>query len=158
MNNGKKSRKVLFIATALTIVALVSILGTYAAVLLGTFNGGTVTIGGVNSSSTVTYSTTNNATATWTTTLQQNTGSAWYARLEVIGGYTGSVTVTWQLQQNSGSGWTNQGSALTTNVVLTGSAQDIYASSDGTVTNNQNWGTLSTGGGSYRVTATVDSA
>jgi hypothetical protein len=160
MNKGKKSRKLLFIATALTIAALISVLGTYAAILLGQFNGGVVTIGGVSSSSIVTYCTTNNATATWTPTLQESTpGSAWYARLEVSGGYAGNVSITWQLQQNSGTGWTGVTDAsVTTYVVLTGSSQDVYASSDGTITNNQNWGTFTTSGGSYRVTATVDAA
>jgi hypothetical protein len=161
MNKEKKSRKLLLIATVLTIAALVSVMFAYAAYLLGTFNGGEVTIGGINSSSTVTYSTTNSASATWTATLNQTVGSDWYARLEVTGGYTGNVTITWQLQQNTGSGWANvsgTGTTVTTNnVVLTGSAQDVYASGNGGITSNKDWGTLTTSGGAYRVTATVDS-
>ena len=75
MNNGEKSRKLLLIATAITIVALVSVMYAYAAVLLGTFKGGEVTIGGV-ASGTITYCTTNSAGATWSTTLQGNVSSS----------------------------------------------------------------------------------
>ena len=47
MNRTKRSKKLLLIATTLMIIALASVLTVYATVLLGTFTGGTVTVGGV---------------------------------------------------------------------------------------------------------------
>ena len=159
MNKGKRSRKILFIATAMTIIALASVLSAYAAVMLGQFQGGEVTIGGIGSSQgTVTYSSTNNASATWSTTLSESsTASSWYARLELSSTYTGAVSITWQLQSNPGSGWSNVGSPITTSVTLTGLSQNVYASSDGTITSNMDWSSLATTQGSYRVTVTIES-
>ena len=58
MNNKKKSRKLLLITTALTIVALASVLFVYASVTLFTATGGNVTVSGVTTG-TIDYSTTN---------------------------------------------------------------------------------------------------
>ena len=157
MNQMKKSRKLLFAATLLTIVALATVLGVYAAVLLGTITGGTVTVGGVSGS--VTYSSTNSTSATWSSTLQPTAGSEWYARLEIIGGYNGLATVTFQLQRNTGSGWSNVGSAITTSqITLLGSSQIVYASSDGAITSNFDWGQDTSSGGAYQIIVTVNSA
>ena len=52
----------------------------------------------------------------------------------------------------------NTGTPITTSAItLTGSTQDIYASSDGTITNNFNWGT-ELAAGTYQIVATVNSA
>jgi hypothetical protein len=160
MNKWKKSRKLLFIATALTIVVLALVLSVYAAVLLGTFQGGKVIVGGVGSSS-VTYSTTNATDGTWTSTLTAGTVSSdWYSRLEISESntYSGPVTITWQLQiESSPDTWTNVGSTVTTTVTLTTGAQDVYASTNGLITGNTDWGSSITSAGTYAITATVDS-
>jgi hypothetical protein len=158
MNNRKKSRKLLLITTVVTIIALALVLTTYAAVLLGTFQGGEVTIGGVSSSQgTITYNAANNVGGSWTTTLQQSSGS-WYARLELTSTYNGPVTITWQLQIDTGSGWSDvSGATVTTSATLTGTGQDVYASATGASTGNQDWSQYATNQGTYMVTATVDS-
>jgi hypothetical protein len=157
MNHTKKSRKLLLVATTLMIIAMASVLTVYATVLFGPFTGGTVTVGGVSSGS-ISYSGTNDVGATWTSTLSAATGADWFAMLEITGGYHGSATVTFQLQQNTGSGWSNFGTAFTTGTItLSGSSQNIYASSDGTITGNKNWGTGLTGA-AYQIIVTVNSA
>ena len=128
------------------------------AALLGTFPGGEVTIGGVASSA-VTYSLDNSA---FSTTLEPAGASTpWYTRLEIsTGDYSGPVTITWQLEQKTApSTWTTvAGADTTTDVTLAGTAEDIYASSDGQSTGNYDWSTEVTELGTYRVVATVDSA
>lgn len=160
MIKGKKSKKLLLITTVMTILALVSVVAT-AAVLLGTYQGGAVTIGGVGSG-TITYSTDNSAGATWTTTLQSgSTSTPWFTRLEIstANTYSGPVTISWQLQQQTGpSTWSSVGSPVTTTTTLISGAQIVYASADGLITANTNWSTIATGAGTYRVTATVNSA
>lgn len=156
MNTRKKSRKLLLVATTLMIIALGSVLTVYAAVILGQFTGGTVTVGGV-SSGTVKYSLANVEPGSWSTTLSAGTGTAWFARLEISGGYHGSATVTFQLQQNTGSGWSDFGTAFTTGTItLSGSSQTVYASSDGNLATNKDWGTGLTGA-AYQIVVTVNS-
>ena len=108
----------------------------------------------------VTYSSDNNPSGTWSTTLTTDPGNSWYTRLEITGGYTGSATVSFQLQEQTDSTWQNTGSPVvtTSGVTITGSAQTIYASSDGGNSNNFDWSTIATSGGTYRVVATVNSA
>lgn len=156
MNKGKKSRKLLLITTVLTIVALAVVLSVYAVVQLGIINGGTVTVGGVTTG-TISYNI-NNSTS-WSTTDPQPSGS-WYAQLAINSGYAGPVTITFQLQTDASGGWANVNSAtVTTNtIVLTGSGQNVYASTIGTQTSNQDWSTYATTAGAYRVTATINSA
>ena len=156
MENGQKSRKLLLVATVVTVLALSSVLVVFAAVL-GTFNGNAVTVNNV-ASGTVTYSTDNQITWNANPAALNVTGSL-YTRFELsTTSFTGTAHVTWQLQTDN-SGWTNMGNAITTVVTLTGSSQTIYASSDGNSANNQNWiGTpYITTGGSYRVIVTVAS-
>lgn len=139
------------------IIGLASVLTVYAAVMLGEFTGGTVTVGGV-SSGTVKYALTNVEPGSWSTTLSAATGTAWFSRLEISGGYAGSATVTFQLQQNTGSGWSNFGTAFTTGTItLSGGAQTIYASNDGGLAGNKDWGTGLTGA-AYQIIVTVNSA
>ncbi len=156
MNNRKKSRKLLLITTVLTIVALATVLVVYAAVSLGTINGGSVTVGGVTSG-TIAYSTDNDPSGTWTSTLSQPSGS-WYAQL-TVDSYQGPVTITWQLQSYGTGSWEPvSGATTSTTVTLTGALQYVYASSNGGNTGNLDWSTVVPGGGTYRVTANVASA
>ena len=158
MKYEKKSKKLLFVATAVTILALASILTVYAAVLLGTINGGNVTVGGVTSG-TITYNTAADGSGTWADTLEKPTGS-WYTKLAVTGGYTGPVTITFQLQTYT-TGWAPvSGATITTNVIqLNGGAQSFYAIADGvTLLGSRDWSSDVTSGGTYRVIATINSA
>jgi len=160
MNNRKKSRKLLLITTVLTIVAIATTLVVFAAIS-ETFNGNAVTVNDV-ASGTVTYSTDGGSTYSASPSAF-NVGGSLYTRFELSSStYIGSATVTWQLQEDDSGTWTNVGSSVYTTLTLTGSAQTIYASDDGSSTgnlvSNQNWGLDITSGGSYRVTATVASA
>jgi hypothetical protein len=152
---AKKSKKLLYISTALMIVGLAAVITVYAAVTLGTITGNTVTVGGVTSG-TITYNTQADGSGTWSTTLQPS--SSWYAKLTVNGGYTGPVVITWQLESYASGSWANAGAPVTTSVTLTGATQDIYATANGAITNNLDWSTLATTGGSYRLTAVIASA
>jgi spore coat protein U-like protein len=116
----------------------------------------------VDLSTVVRYSLDNNATGSWTDTIEpSNSSSSWYSRLEISAGdYSGPVTVTWQLQQKTGSSeWTDvAGGDTTTTITLTGAAQNIYATSDGLwATSNYDWSTDVLTAGTYRVVATVES-
>ena len=129
------------------------------AVFLDSFQGGDVTIGGMAVSN-VTYDPDNDEVATWTTELTSTTVSdPWYARLEVPAGgsFSGPVTITWQLQKKD-AGWTDVGSPQTTNRVLSGGAEEVYASTDGGNSGNHNWATEATTAGTYRVVASIASA
>lgn len=156
MNNRHRSKKGLFALTLLTALAMATVAVT--AVLLGTFTGDEVTIGGLASSA-VTYSLDN---STFSTTLEPSSASdSWYTRLEISAGdYSGPVAITWQLEQKEDlTTWTPvSGASTTTDVVLAGTQEDIYASSDGLSTTNYDWSTNVSEAGTYRVVATVDSA
>jgi hypothetical protein len=145
--------------TSLTVLAIASVLVVYA-VTIGSFTGGEVTVGGM-ASSTVTYSS-DNINGPWETTLAPGSVSdLWYSRLEISAGdYSGPVTITWQLQKKTGtSTWEDVTSAsTTTTMTLAGTAEDVYASSDGASTGNQDWGTYVTAAGTYRVIVSVESA
>jgi len=159
MNNEKRSRKTLLIATALMVIALAAVVTVYAAAILGTFQGGPVSVGNI-SSGTVQYCPINDTNGTWTTTLQvSDSTSPWYTRIQ-LSGYTGPVTISWQLQEETGpSTWTAVPTAtLTTTVSLTGSVQYVYASTDGGIAGNQDWSTYCPDNGTYCLTVTVDSA
>jgi hypothetical protein len=159
MTNGKKSRKLLLIATVLTIAALASVLVVYAAVTLFTVTGGNVTVTGVTTG-TIYYSSSNTAGGPWNTTGLVSSGS-WYAELVISSSSTfkGPVTVTWQLQSDKSGTMTNDGSTVTTGVTLTGGTQTIYASPTGiTTTGNQDWSLIDATPTTYQVIATVASA
>jgi hypothetical protein len=157
MNYEKRSRKLFFVATAVTILALSSVLAVYAAVLLGTINGGNVTVAGVTSG-TITYNTAADGSGSWTTTLEP-AASSWYTKLALTGGYSGPVTITWQLQSYATGSFANVGGAtVTTTITLTGSAQGVYATANGAISGNHDWHTEASSGGTYRVIATINSA
>jgi hypothetical protein len=143
-----------------TVLSILLVIAVYA-VFIGSFQGGEVTVGVMGSSS-VTYSSDNNEAGSWTPTLSVSAaGIAWYSRLEVAsGGFSGPVTITWTLQNETGtSTWTDvTGVTTSTSIVLTGSAQTVYATTDGTYSSsNYNWGSNTTTAGTYRVSVSVDS-
>lgn len=147
----------------MTLLTLVAVLSTLAvtAVLIGSFTGGEVTVGGV-ASSTVTYSPDNALPGTWTTTLTPSgVSDPWYTRLEISAGdYSGPVTVTWQLQKKNGtSTWEDvSGADVITTMLLAGTAENVYASNDGGNTGNYDWSTDVSTSGTYRVAVSVDSS
>jgi hypothetical protein len=160
MNHSKKSKKLLIVATTLMVIALASVLTVYAAVVIGTINGGAVTVGGVTTG-TITYSTTGaDGTGPWTPTLDSGTGS-WHTKLALDGGYVGPVTISWQLQSYATGSWEPVGTpAVSTSITLTGSAgQIVYATTTGVITasNNHDWHLEATAGGTYRVVAQISS-
>jgi hypothetical protein len=151
---GKKSPKLLLIATTLTIIALALVLVVYA-VTIGTYTGGSVTVSGVTTG-TLTYSIDNTVGGTWSTDIQPS--GSWYAKLSV-NHYQGPVTITWQLQSYGTGSWVDvSGKTVSTTITLSGSAQEVYASPTGVNTGNHDWSTDITVGGTYRVYATVASA
>lgn len=158
MNYENKSHKGLLMLTMLTILSVASVITVYALVI-GTFTGGDVTIGGI-ATGTVTYSTDQ---STWSTTLNPaNATTSWYSKLNVNGGqYSGTaVTIVWQLQQKTGENtWIDaSGATITTTMTLGAGAQDVYATGNGLASGNRDWGLDVTEQGTYRVVATVNSA
>jgi hypothetical protein len=143
-----------------TVITIFSVLTVYA-VMIGSFQGGKLTVGGV-ASAIVTYSLDNSEAGSWTTTLAPSgTSSSWYSRLDIdAGDYFGPVTITWQLQQKTEpSTWTDiSGADATTTMTLAGTAENAYASSDGGNIGNYDWSTDVTTAGIYRVVVTVKSA
>jgi hypothetical protein len=143
--------------TMLTILSTASVVTVYA-VLIGTFTGGEVTVGG-SAAGTVEYSLDQ---STWSTTLSPASNiTSWYSRLSINGGqYSGSaVTISWQLQRKvSESAWSNVGTATTTTMTLPAGAQLVYATANGQATGNRDWKADATETGTYRVLATVNSA
>ena len=150
----RKSRKLLFISTALMIVGLASVLTVYAAAL-GTFYGGTVTVNDVTAGGTVTYST--DGGSNWVETPTINVGGTLNARVVITTTYSGQASVSWQLQKDN-SGWQNVGSPFVTTLASLASGQQVYASADGTSSSLNNFGASITTGGSYRIVATVSTA
>ena len=163
MNYRDKSRKGLFTVTLLT-VAAVALTLVVAAVTIGTFPGGEVTIGAVDLSTAVTYSLDNIDGGTWTDTLEPSgSSSSWYSRLEITAGdYSGPVTVVWQLQQKTGGPLTwydVDGANTATTITLSGSPQNVYATTDGLwAISNYDWSSAVDTAGTYRVLVTVESA
>ena len=146
-----QSKKAYLVAALLTVVALSSIVVAYAEVTVGS---------AAPLQGTVRYSLDNAEVGTWNTTLTPNGPSdAWYSRLEINGaGYNGLVTITWKLQQKTGfSGWSDvPGAAISTSMVLSGSGQNVYATSDGSYSSsNYDWGLAITASGTYRVVVTI---
>ena len=159
-NYGGKSRKGLLAVTLVTVLSILLVVGVYA-VFLGSFTGGEVTVGGMGSSN-LRYSADNVDPGTWTATLNSSgAGVAWYSRLEIAaGGYSGPVNMTWHLEKKTdATTWTDvSGANASTSIVLTGNAQTVYATSDGGITGNHNWGSNVAANGAYRVLVDVESA
>lgn len=133
MNQTKKSRKLLIGATIIMIIALSSILTVYAAVLLGTFTGGDVTVGGITSA-TITYSI--DGTTAWSSTLNSGApGNSWYSKIVLGSGYTGPATITWQLQKD---GSPVSGATITTTKSIA-PGDTVYATLTGVQSGNLDW-------------------
>lgn len=160
MKSEKKSRKLLFIVTSITIVALGLTITALASVLgASAFNpekytGGNVSVGG-DTSGTITYNPNVDGVGIWTQTLQ--TSGSWYARLAIGNGYSGFITIKWQLQRETApSTWaTINGATLTTTITPSGSAQVVYATANGEITGNRDWSLYANGEGIYHVIATI---
>ena len=155
MNIKRRSKKFLFITTAITAIALASVLTVSAAVILGTFTGGDVTVTGVTSG-TIAYGTTLDGSGGWTPTLTVSSGS-WYTQLHVDTGYVGPVTITWQLESYSSGTWTEVGDPTVTDFDLSGSTVNIYATDDGAISNNRDWSIDANSPATYRVTVQIES-
>lgn len=162
MSARQKSQKGFVAVTLITLLALALVIIVYAT-LLGTFPGGQVQVVTVNGD--LKYSTTNSTTpSNWTLTLNNiANGTSWYVMFNTTsGGYIGYVNITWQLQNYTGGLWQNVAGAVvnTDNFYLNGSVgQEIYASTDGTQTENYDWGTNKTKqAGNYRIEMTMITA
>jgi hypothetical protein len=145
--------------TLITVLSIVAVISVYA-VIIGTFTGEEVTVGGAAGN--IRYNVNDVDSGTWNVTLiSDDVLAAWYSRLEIpSGGYSGPVKITWQLQNKTdASNWANvTGASQITNMVLTGGLQNVYASSDGTfATGNHDWGAHSEVAGAYRVFAYAES-
>jgi len=156
MSVRNKSQQTFVVVTMLTVLAVTTVFMVYA-VLLATYTGGDVTIQTVGGS--IAYSVTNTTGGTWTGTLSQGAGAEWYARISISNSPSQDVIVTWTLQLLNGT-WQNVATDFTNSdtISLTPSTTYIYASSDGLITSNHNWGDHTTTEGTYRVIATINTA
>jgi hypothetical protein len=139
----------------ITILAIALVIIAYATIL-GTFKGGTVTV--VTLPAKIGYSQTNSSSVSWANSLSDvANGSNWYSRLNITatGGYTGLVGVTWTLYFSNDT--PVSGATVTTlNFDVNGTVgQRIYASSNGLIAGNTNWGAYTTVAASYYVKAVV---
>lgn len=149
--NRSKSQREFVVVTLIALISIALIIAVYAT-LLGTFQGGNVTVVAVNGE--VQYSL-DNSTG-WTTSLSNlPITDPWYARFnKTASGYTGDVSVTWELYNSSALIYT----VTTTSFSLNGSqVQQIYASSDGSQSTNYNWGQNTTVADTYYVKVTINS-
>lgn len=164
MSERRKSQRGFVAVTLITILAIAAVLVVYAT-LLASFTGGEVTVGGIEAS--VWYSTTNTTTGTaWEANLYNLSISTddLFSKINITSaGYAGPVTITWKLQNKTGATWANVTGAttVTTSIDLTGSVgQNIYASSSGGTSGNQDWMTdisAGPGNGAYRVKTWIES-
>ena len=145
------------IAVAIIIIAAVAASVLVYAYILSTYYGGNVQVVSVHGL--LWYNTTNSTSASdWTSTLSDiGNSSAWYVKFNTTSsGYSGAVTMTWTLQEDNSGTWTDQSATQITSVTLTGLVgQTIFASSDGSQTQNKNWGPSTTSEGSYRIQVAV---
>ena len=159
----KRSQREFVVVTLIALFVTASIIGLYAT-MLGTFEGGKVTV--VAMYGTLKYSETNSTTASdWNVTLDNVAiGSSWYALFNTSStGYEGNVNITWILQQETlPDDWddvTPGVNQTANNYYLDSTAgQVIYASTDGNQGTNKNWGASTTSAGTYRIEMTVTTA
>ena len=159
----KRSQREFVVVTLIALLATASIIVLYGA-MLGTFEGGKVTVVALNG--TLKYNKTNSTTASdWNTTLGNVAiGDPWYALFNTSStGYQGDVNITWTLQNETSTDvWVDVTPGVnqtTNNYYLDGTAgQVIYASTDGDQGTNRNWGASTTSAGTYRIKMTVITA
>jgi hypothetical protein len=150
MSERQKSQKGFVAVTLITLLAIATVIVVYAA-LLGTFTGQNVTVVAVKG--TVEYSQDNSSG--WATSLiDVPINGSWYARFTTDpGGYTGNVIITWDLYNT-----TLVYTVTTTSFYLDGTAQNIYASSNGLQSTNYNWDLKTTAAGNYYIKVTIQTA
>jgi len=159
----KRSQREFVVVTLIALLATASIIVLYGA-MLGTFEGGKVTVVALNG--TLKYNETNSATASdWKVTLDNVAiGGSWYALFNTSStGYQGNVSITWTLQNETSTDiWEDVTPGVdqtTNNYYLNGAAgQVIYASGDGDLGTNKDWGASTTSAGTYRIEMTVITA
>jgi len=159
MNEKLKSQKGFVAVTLITLLAIALVLMVYAS-LLSTFTGGEVVVGSVAGD--VWYSETNTTvqnSTTWLSTLNvSSTSIPWYSMVNFTSSYTGQVQITWQLEKMGGT-WANVTNAkVITTDGLTGSGQEVWASSNGDIAGNRDWSQApgATVDGQYRVKAYIE--
>lgn len=154
MNARNKSQQVFVAVTMLTILAVTTVFMVYA-VLLASYQGGNVTITTIGGS--IQYSVTNTTGGSWQPTLSQGASAEWYARISISNSPSQDVTVTWTLH-NVTSGLDVTTDCPTTTMTLTSGTTYIYASSNGLIDTNQNWGDHTTSEATYRIDAEINTA
>ena len=146
-----KMRKVLLVA----LTSLVALAGITLANELGVWYSGevrTVTVKG-----SIKVGDENSTMADWVDTMNITPGEDWFARFETKAtGYLGVVNITWVLQEKN-STWSDTAYNVTTiGFSLNGTVQYIYASADGFIGSNKNWGLHTNTTSTWRVKATFE--
>jgi len=153
MSTSRKSQRTFLTVTCITVVALTTVFLVYAAVLL-TLTGSTVTVNQAGGS--VEYNLSGTSNSSWAGSLASiNSGTEWYARINITNAASQAVTIVWTLQQNTGT-WVDITSPVTTTKTLAAGSNTVYATTSGLFTGNYNWGQLTTSSGDFRVKATVN--
>jgi len=153
MSASNKSQRAFLAVTLMTVLAITMVFFVYA-VILQTYYGGNVTITSIGGS--IEYATTNSTGASWGGTLTQGAAAQWYARIAISGSPEQLVTVAWTLQKDVSGSWENQTSSVpTTSIQLSTSTTYIYASSNGLINSNYNFGQDTATQGTFRVIARV---
>jgi len=155
MSATQKPQRAFLAVTMMTMLAVAAIFIVYA-VTLSTITGGTVTVNSVQG--TIYYSETNSTSATWTDTLGSGgtlgVGQPWYARLNITSsGYSEAVTIAWTLYFSNGTAVS--GATQSTSKTLSGSTEAVYASSNGNILTNKDWGAYTTSAGDYYLKAVI---
>ena len=154
MSATKKSQRTFLAVTSITVLAVAMVFAVYA-VLLKSYTGGVVTIQSIGGS--VQYSVTNSTSASWTGTIDQGANAEWYARISISNSPAQNVTVMWTLEKNVTGSWTLQStpSAPTTTMRIELTTDYVYASSNGLIAVNYNWGNYTQTEGQYRILANI---
>jgi len=155
MSASRKSQRTFTTVTCITVLAVTTVFIVYA-VLLKSYQGGVVTIQAIGGS--IQYSVSNSTSATWQGTLSQGANAEWYARINILNSPSQNVTVTWTLQKNVTGTWTTQStpSAPTTTMRIEPTTAYIYASTNGLIATNYNWGNYTQTEGQYRILADIN--
>lgn len=153
MSTTQKSQKTFMTVTLITVIAVSTVFIVYAAVLL-TLTGTTVTV--TEGGGSLQYTLNGASNSSWVSSLPSIiNGTVWYARINITGASAQAVTIDWTLQENTGT-WVDVSTPVTTTMTLVAGDNTVYATTNGLFSSNYNWGSLTTGGGSYRVRATVN--
>ncbi len=153
MSTTQKSQKTFITVTLITVIAVSTVFIVYAAVLL-TLTGTTVNV--TEGGGSLQYTLDSASNSTWVSSLPSIiNGTQWFARINITGASVQDVSIDWTLQENTGS-WVDVSTPVTTTMTLAAGDNTVYATANGLFTGNYDWGSLTTGGGSYRVRATVN--